>query len=207
MPHVYTTFAHMRQDFKYSYPGDMYVIKPKEEENNSWICVRAFGSLENTISYMREAHAQYFIPLDWKVWETRTGEKREGYRPVVTNFIFLRIGEEVKETLNMVTSCPYPVSVMRTPGTYQTAFISKREMYEFQTMCNPEYTKIYMEREQAEMKSGDEVVIKSGNFKGFTGKLVRVKKKYYLVKTAGELAILLQVPRWQCEKMAAKKET
>ncbi|MBF1646127.1 MAG: UpdY protein, partial [Prevotella sp.] len=56
----------------------------------------------------------------------------------------------------------------------------------------------------AQMKAGDEVLVKFGPLKGMTGRLVRSSKKYYLLKEIPGIGVMLKVSRWCCVPMEEK---
>ena len=79
------------------------------------------------------------------------------------------------------------------------------QMYEFRLMCNPEITmRKFLSSDEAQMKAGDEVLVKFGPLKGMTGRLVRSSKKYYLLKEIPGIGVMLKVSRWCCVSMEEK---
>ncbi len=78
-------------------------------------------------------------------------------------------------------------------------------MYEFRLLCNPEITmRKFLSSDEAQMKAGDEVLVKFGPLKGMTGRLVRSSKKYYLLKEIPGIGVMLKVSRWCCVPMEEK---
>jgi hypothetical protein len=82
------------------------------------------------------------------------------------------------------------------PAYYE---IPAKQMMEFQMMCNPDITiREYLTEQEARMKVGTEVLVKFGPLKGLSGRLVRISKKYYLLKEVPGMGVALKVSRWCC---------
>ena len=62
----------------------------------------------------------------------------------------------------------------------------------------------FLSSDEAQMKAGDEVLVKFGPLKGMTGRLVRSSKKYYLLKEIPGIGVMLKVSRWCCVPMEGK---
>ncbi|MBQ1853556.1 MAG: UpdY protein, partial [Prevotella sp.] len=93
----------------------------------------------------------------------------------------------------------FKLSVIRKLDSNDYYEIPARQMKEFRIMCNPEIElKQYLSDQEARMKPGSRVFVKFGPLKGLSGRLVRISKKYYLLKEVPGMAVALKVGRWCC---------
>ena len=106
----------------------------------------------------------------------------------------------------IVQEANYKISVVKkAKDSQEYALIPHDQMYEFRLMCNPEITmRKFLSSDEAQMKAGDEVLVKFGPLKGMTGRLVRSSKKYYLLKEIPGIGVMLKVSRWCCVSMEEK---
>ena len=99
------------------------------------------------------------------------------------------------------------MSVYRKIDSNDYYEISEKEMQEFQVMCQPDLLeRKYLSAEQAELKAGTPVKVTNGPMKGFTGKLVRSSKRYYLLKEIPGIAVMLKVSRWCCQPIITEND-
>ena len=61
--------------------------------------------------------------------------------------------------------------------------------------------KKFLSEDEAKLKAGTPVMVTHGPLKGFSGKLVRSSKKYFLLKEVPGMAVMLKVSRWCCKAM------
>src|SRR5574344_1149488 len=121
-------------------------------------------------------------------------------RPVVKNLIFLKKTMEEGDIKNVISSSELKMSVI-TVSKIDKRYceIPARQMDEFMLMCNPDILlKKFISEDQAHLKKGALVRVKRGPLQGFTGRLVRANKNYYLLKDVPGMAVLLKVTKWCC---------
>ena len=154
------------------------------DDGAPWYAVKLFTlKLEEVRTYFKSHNLESFVPEQYVDIEGRDGKPHTVLRPVVRNLIFVKKAKDSQEY----------------------ALIPHDQMYEFRLMCNPEITmRKFLSSDEAQMKAGDEVLVKFGPLKGMTGRLVRSSKKYYLLKEIPGIGVMLKVSRWCCVPMEGK---
>ena len=134
---------------------------------------------KSVVAYLQDQHLEVFIPQQYVDHVDANGKIRHELRP----------------------GANLPFYVLRTEKGGTTYYeISAREMYEFQQMCNPTITmRRYLSEREARLKPGAKVVVTHGPLKGISGRLVRISKKYFLLKEVPGMGIALKVSRWCCQ--------
>lgn len=168
-----------------------------------WYAVRLFGVAkeDKLCALLDEQGITHFVPKEYVVKE-HNGKRVKKLRPVISNLVFMRKDKTEREIAALLRESLIPLYVIRKENTYSYYEIRAREMEEFQIMCNPDlYKTKYLNKEQAMLKKGDMVSVTHGPLKGITGTLVRVNRQYYLMKSVTDIAVLLKVSRWCCEKV------
>ena len=128
--------------------------------------------------------------------------------PVVRNLIFIQKNQTESEIRQLIVEQKQlKMSVYRKIDSNDYYEISEKEMQEFQVMCQPDVLeRKYLSAEQAELKAGTPVKVTNGPMKGFTGKLVRSSKRYYLLKEIPGIAVMLKVSRWCCQPIITEND-
>lgn len=124
--------------------------------------------------------------------------------PVVHNLIFIALEQQrIDEMRHILQECPYAIYVYRSFEQRGSWFlIPDHELADLRLICDNNFGEpIFTSTEQCDLKVGCMVSITHGPLKNTTGKLIRKDKKFYLVRTFGELAVLLRVSRWCCKKI------
>lgn len=168
-----------------------------------WYAVRIFSLKQKEIDrYFSDSGLETFIPKQWMDFEGRDGKVRHELRPVVHNLIFVKKTTE-PEMRAVMSAADYKMAVIRKSQESRDYYeIPARQMEEFRIMCNPEVElRQYLSEEEAKMKVGSEVLVKFGPLKGLSGRLVRISKKYYLLKEVPGMGVALKVSRWCCVPM------
>ena len=176
------------------------------QEHNSgidtcpWYAVRLFSlKLKEVEAYFMSKDMETFVPRQWVDYE-KNGRVFHELRPVVHNLIFVKKTNTGQEMTTVMMESSFKMSVLKK-NTADRAYyeIPAREMHEFRLMCNPEVElRQYLSEQEARMKPGAEVLVKFGPLKGLTGRLVRISKKYYLLKEVPGMGVALKVSRWCC---------
>lgn len=171
------------------------------EHDECWYAVRTFYAQELKVShYLEQCHLSHFIPMTKRLHANADGKSVEAEHPVVHNLIFLRKTLPQTEMRAILQACPYPVSVYHHIDNEEQWYeISSKDLLDLRLLCDNAFNPQFISREESELKVGTEVRVVHGPFKGITGKMVRKNKKYYLVKTFGELGVMVAVSRWCCE--------
>ena len=177
------------------------------DDGAPWYAVRLFTlKLEEVRTYFMRHGLECFVPEQYVDVEGRDGKPHSVLRPVVRNLLFVKMPGEDISFQKIVQESNYKISVVKkSKDSREYALIPHDQMYEFRLMCNPEITmRKFLSSDEAQMKAGDEVLVKFGPLKGMTGRLVRSSKKYYLLKEIPGIGVMLKVSRWCCVPMEEK---
>ena len=132
--------------------------------------------------------------------QLRDGKTKRMLVPVVHNLIFLKKDVGQKQMLKFLSDAPVPVHIFRKEDTTECYEISDREMVEFRLLCDPNFDgTMYVTKEEADARPGKEVLVIHGTFAGITGKLHRMNKEYYFIKTVAGLGVMVRIPRCFCK--------
>ena len=179
----------------------MEQVDAKVEQFCPWYAVRLFSlKLTEIEEYFKQHGYETFVPRQWQVSEGHGGKPMRQLRPVVHNLLFVKKATDEQQMRRVVAESSYKMSVIRKtaddPAYYE---IPAKQMIEFQMMCNPDISiREYLTEQEARMKVGTEVLVKFGPLKGLSGRLVRISKKYYLLKEVPGMGVALKVSRWCC---------
>ena len=168
-----------------------------------WYAVRIFQNKhKRVVTYLQDKHLDIFIPQHYVDHVDASGHIRHELRPVVYNLVFVRKTMTTVEMHGIVAQSNLPFYVLRTERGGRTYYeISAREMQEFQQMCNPDIAmRHYLSETEARLKPGAKVLVTHGPLKGITGRLVRISKKYFLLKEVPGMGIALKVSKWYCQQ-------
>lgn len=168
-----------------------------------WYALRLFTYRPYAVrDYLEDKGLHTFIPESYRDYEDKDGRHRRKLEPVVNNLLFVEGTVDDKTFRTIIQQCTFPVSVLRKNKESQAyALISASEMHEFQLACNSNLPIVdLMPLADCRLKAGDPVVVHHGPLKGFTGRLVRMSKKYYLLKETDHFGLLMKVSRWCCQK-------
>lgn len=177
------------------------IDQDKPLDNAPWYALRIFNNRHKAIiAYLQDKQLEVFVPQEWVDYVDKNGSRRRELRPIVYNLAFIKKKMDGALVQSIVDGAPSSCMIYRKltdkSGYYE---ISAREMREFQQMCNPEIAmREYLSEEEAHLKQGAKVEVVHGPLKGITGRLVRISKKYYLLKEVPGMGIALKVSRWCC---------
>lgn len=179
----------------------------KDFTESYWYCVKLYTLKTYEVrDYFAHAGLQAFIPEQKVMEEDSNGKRHQILKPVVSNLVFVRVGEDNELIAKLMTTDKYKMSLVKPyPSAKCPAIINDKEMNEFQMMCNPDIEmKEYISEEEAKLKTGDEVTVTHGPLSGLSGRLVRKSHKYYLLKEVPGMGVMLKVSRWCCKKKCKK---
>lgn len=182
---------------------DVQNIDANEEEQHRypWYAIKLYGlSQKNVEKYLQDKGLETFIPQEYVDVEDSEHKVKHVLRPVVKNLIFLKKTMEEGDIKKVISSSELKMSVI-TVSKIDKRYceIPARQMDEFMLMCNPDILlKKFISEDQAHLKKGTLVRVKRGPLQGFTGRLVRANKNYYLLKDVPGMAVLLKVTKWCC---------
>ena len=185
---------------------DVQNIDANEEEQHRypWYAIKLYGlSQKNVEKYLQDKGLETFIPQEYVDVEDSEHKVKHVLRPVVKNLIFLKKTMEEGDIKKVISSSELKMSVI-TVSKIDKRYceIPARQMDEFMLMCNPDILlKKFISEEQAHLKKGMLVKVKRGPLQGFSGRLVRANKNYYLLKDVPGMAVLLKVTKWCCVEL------
>lgn len=157
--------------------------------------------------YLTQHDTHHFIPMVLRQTTGRDGETIRVYRPIVHNLIFIRVDQGLEQLRETLKGCPFTYSIYRKYGnSEQWCEISDEEMADLRLICDLGYQDTaFASREEYELSIGSFVRVTHGPMKGLKGKVVRKKKKYYLMRPIGELAFMVCVSRWMCKPLEEER--
>ena len=177
------------------------VVGEDEQHRYPWYAIKLYGlSQKNVEKYLQDKGLETFIPQEYVDVEDSEHKVKHVLRPVVKNLIFLKKTMEEGDIKKVISSSELKMSVI-TVSKIDKRYceIPARQMDEFMLMCNPDILlKKFISEDQAHLKKGALVRVKRGPLQGFTGRLVRANKNYYLLKDVPGMAVLLKVTKWCC---------
>lgn len=172
------------------------------EDNIPWYAIRLFSNNQLRVGeFFKDQGMEFFIPMQYRVYEDEQGRPKKKLRPVVSNLIFVKKTITTHAMHELVRQSQYKMSVItRDRQTREYYEIPAKQMFEFRAMCNPEIEmRKYVSSEEARHKAGAKVVVSHGPLKGLSGRLVRENRKYFLLKEVPGIGVMLKVTRWCCK--------
>ena len=176
-------------------------VSENEQHSYSWYAIKLYGFSQKAVEkYFVDNGLETFIPQEYVDEEDSNHKVRHTLRPVVKNLIFLKKTMKEDEIKKIVSSSNLKMSVITVSKTDKKyCEIPAKQMDEFMLMCSPDILlKKFISEEQAHLKKGTLVRVKRGPLQGFSGRLVRSNKNYYLLKDVPGMAVLLKVTKWCC---------
>ena len=172
------------------------------EEQATWVALRTHLAQESKVGrYLDTRHTRYFIPMVMTTVNGRDGKPERKARPAVHNLIFVALEQGLKQVRDILKECPYYAYVYTKPDKPQEwCIIPDSDMIDLRLICDLSFNEPkFVAAEECELKVGHTVRVTHGPLKNITGKLIRKNKKYYLVRTFGDLGVMVSVSRWCCE--------
>ena len=176
-------------------------VDDKDQHRYPWYAIKLYGLSQKKVEkYLVDNGLETFIPQEYVDEEDAEHKVKHVLRPVVKNLIFLKKTMDEGDIKKVISSSDLKMSVI-TVSKIDKRYceIPARQMDEFMLMCNPDILlKKFISEDQAHLKKGALVRVKRGPLQGFTGRLVRANKNYYLLKDVTGIAVLLKVTKWCC---------
>ena len=176
-------------------------VDKKEQHRYPWYAIKLYGLSQKKVEeYLVDNGLETFIPQEYVDVEDAEHKVKHVLRPVVKNLIFLKKTMDEGDIKKVISSSDLKMSVI-TVSKIDKRYceIPARQMDEFMLMCNPDILlKKFISEEQAHLKKGALVRVKRGPLQGFTGRLVRANKNYYVLEDVPGMAVLLKVTKWCC---------
>lgn len=143
------------------------------------------------VSYNRDRKAsewiqgkgfEVFLPLHNEV-RMVDGKRKQVSYPLIPNIIFVHstltaLDQAIHDPGNTCLSYYYNHFAVRTDGKNPPLTVPDRQMDSFVRLCNVDDPNIlFVSPEECHFKSGDQVIVTSGPFKGIVGRVVRAKRQ------------------------------
>ena len=166
-----------------------------------WYILRSFNCQELKVSqFLTEKGKRHFIPMMYAEKPDREGRPRRVLLPVVHNLIFLEKDSSQRSLLQTLSECPVPWYILRKEHSSDLYEIPDKDMEEFRALCDPNFDDShFMSQDDADAKIGKMVRVVHGPFAGMTGKLHRVRNKFYFIKTLAGFGVMIRISRWYCK--------
>lgn len=168
-----------------------------------WYILHTFNCQELRVGdYLASKGKTYFIPMMYKEKVNREGRHKRVLLPVVHNLVFLQKDDSEVNLLSLLSESPVLVYVLRKQHTQDFVEVPDREMLEFRTLCDPNFSDVcFVSDNEAEMKPGKMVEVVHGPFKGMVGKLHRAQGKFYFIRSLAGLGVMIRISRWYCKAL------
>ena len=172
----------------------------------SWYAIRTFNSQELKVSkYLDARMLKNFVPMR-KFRVSDNGKPVWKSRPIVHNLIFVMKMYPQDVIEHILSECPFPIKIYRRGNDARSWYeIDNREMLDLRMICDNSFCEPHF-LPTDEIKDGDMVRVVHGPLAGIRGKMVRKNKKYYIVKSLGDLSVEVIVSRWCCEPDEGSEE-
>ena len=173
-------------------------------KSDSWIVLQTFFRRELEVSaYLRQRKVPHFIPMHYREKMQSDGHTQRVLAPIIHNYTFVENVLPQKELKTVLSDCSVPLHILCHKDTGEPCEISNSEMFEFRTLCDPQFdTKMIVTDQPMDLEVGRDVEIVHGHFSGIRGRLVRKQKQYWFVKTFAGLSVHLRITRWFCRPLS-----
>lgn len=179
-----------------------------EEEGGAWYALQVFhGREEVQSSHLSLQGWEVFLPRRYEERPDASGRVRRRLVPAVRNLLFVRCPSGGEPRLrSALQSSPYASRVYETLSGHWCR-ISSAEMSQLRAVSDPSYRDtLYVEADSPVARRGSLVRVVRGPFAGLEGRLVRYRKRSYVVLTLSALGVLVHVPKWYCRPMESGKD-
>ena len=155
-------------------------FKSEEKDKEQWYVLRVlFGRELKLKEELSKLDIKCFVPLKY-IETTKEGKTKRKLVSAISNILFIHTNSEVIDAVKSKYKYTLPFSYLIDKATKKPMIVRDREMCNFIAITgNRELTEYvhYLGKEAQNLKRGEEVVIKSGIFKGIKGRIVRVKRQ------------------------------
>jgi len=171
----------------------------------AWYALQVFHRKGDTLLLHLERNwVKCFFPICHAEHAGTSGKSRRSLLPAIHNLLFVQCGQGEEPALaETLQASPYASRVYtKTDGCW--CDIGSAEMAELRAASDPGFQgTLFVEAGFAATRRGTPVCVVRGPFKGLKGKLVRYRKRSYVVLIAASIGILVHVPKWYCHPLKA----
>ena len=171
-----------------------------DKQDSNWYAIRTYHCKElQLVDYLQSRGLTCFVPMTYVKDTDMDSQELHRLVPAIHNFVFVRktLPERVIQQIFQESCIMMSVYKNDNNEYYE---ISNHEMNDIRLLCDPGFANVQiLDYEEAEAKTGKEVIIVQGPFKGLQGKLHRQQRKYYFIKTVIGIGIMVRASRWYCK--------
>ena len=171
----------------------------------AWYALQVFHRKGDTLLLHLERNwVKCFFPICHAGHAGTSGKSRRSLLPATHDLLFVQCGQGEEPALaETLQASPYASRVYtKTDGCW--CDIGSAEMAELRAASDPGFQgTLFVEAGFAATRRGTPVCVVRGPLKGLKGKLVRYRKRSYVVLIAASIGILVHVPKWYCHPLKA----
>jgi len=160
--------------------NDKTIENIKDIEENRWYVLRVlFGRELKLKEKLEERNIKCFVPLRY-VEKGVEGITKRKLTSAIACILFINSNRVIIDDLKSEFASIIPFRYLIDKATKRFMVVRDQDMYNFIAIAgNDELTEYvhYLGEEAKHLKRGEEVIIKSGIFKGIRGRIVRVKRQ------------------------------
>lgn len=170
-----------------------------------WYALQVFHHKGDTLLLHLERNwVKCFFPICHAGHAGTSGKSRRSLLPATHDQLFVQYGQGKEPALaETLQASPY-ASRVYTKTDRGWCDIGSAEMAELRAASDPGFQgTLFVEAGFAATRRGTPVCVVRGPLKGLKGKLVRYRKRSYVVLIAASIGILVHVPKWYCHPLKA----
>lgn len=165
-----------------------------------WYALQVFHHKENALrQHLEGKGVGCFLPMRYAEHTDTEGRAKRILVPAIHNLLFVQCGQGEEPALaETLQASPYASRVYtKTDGCW--CDIGSAEMAELRAASDPDFQgTLFVEAGFAATRRGTPVCVVRGPLKGLKGKLVRYRKRSYVVLIAASIGVMVQVSKWRC---------
>lgn len=165
-----------------------------------WYALQVFHHKENALrQHLEGKGVGCFLPMRYAEHTDTEGRAKRILVPAIHNLLFVQCGQGEEPALaETLQASPYASRVYtKTDGCW--CDIGSAEMAELRAASDPGFQgTLFVEAGFAATRRGTPVCVVRGPLKGLKGKLVRYRKRSYVVLIAASIGVMVQVSKWRC---------
>lgn len=165
-----------------------------------WYALQVLHHKENALrQHLEGKGVGCFLPMRYAEHTDTEGRAKRILVPAIHNLLFVQCGQGEEPALaETLQASPYASRVYtKTDGCW--CDIGSAEMAELRAASDPGFQgTLFVEAGFAATRRGTPVCVVRGPLKGLKGKLVRYRKRSYVVLIAASIGVMVQVSKWRC---------
>lgn len=165
-----------------------------------WYALQVFHHKENALrQHLEGKGVGCFLPMRYAEHTDTEGRAKRILVPAIHNLLFVQCGQGEEPALaETLQASPYASRVYtKTDGCW--CDIGSAEMAELRAASDPGFQgTLFVEAGFAATRRETPVCVVRGPLKGLKGKLVRYRKRSYVVLIAASIGVMVQVSKWRC---------